>query len=137
ATSKYADNVYAMWTDFNGANGNGKIMVAVSRDRGQSFSKPVQLSTPSATTPSNTYVYPSVGPDGTVYVAFVGGYDTKNKNRVGSVYVTSSRDDGQTWTPFTFVASPVENQNPSGGVGNAAFRDGIIESFAASPTYPG
>jgi len=80
--SLYQDHVYAMWTTFNGANGNGKIMVAVSRDRGQTFSKAVQLSTPSATTPGNTYVYPSIGPDGTVYVAFEGGFDL-NKNKVG------------------------------------------------------
>ena len=133
-TSRYADHVYAMWTDFNGANGNGKIMVSVSRDRGASFSKPVTLSSPGYTTPGNTYVYPSVGPDGTVYVAFVGGYDL-NKNKVGSVYVAKSTDDGQTWIPFTRAASPIEN--PNGFLANTNFRDGIIENFAASPTYPG
>ena len=135
SASRYADHVYAMWTDFNGANGNGKVMVSVSRDRGASFSKPITLTSPGYTTPANTYVYPSVGPDGTVYVAFVGGYDTKNKNRVGSVYVAKSTDDGQTWAPFTLAASPVEN--PNGFLPNTNFRDGIIENFAASPTYPG
>ena len=135
AASKYADHVYAMWTDFNGANGNGKIMVAVSRDQGQSFSKPIQLSTPSAATPASTYVYPSVGPDGTVYVAFVSGYDTKNKNRVGHVYVSKSVDDGKSWGPFTLAASPVED--PTGTFANTKFRDGIIENFTSSQTYPG
>jgi hypothetical protein len=129
------DHVYAMWTTFNGAGGNGKIMVSISRDRGASFSKAVQLTTPSATTPANTYVYPSIGSDGTVYVAFVSGYDTTNKNRVGHVYVTRSTDDGVTWGPFVLAASPVEN--PNGYFANTSFRDGIIESFAASPTYPG
>jgi hypothetical protein len=129
------DHVYAMWTTFNGAGGNGKIMVAVSRDRGQTFSKAVQLTTPSATTPANTYVYPSIGPDGTVYVAFVSGFDTTNKNRVGHVYVTKSVDDGVTWTPFTLAATPIEN--PLGYFPPTNFRDGIIENFAASPTYPG
>ncbi len=128
------DHVYSMWTTFNGANGNGKIMVAVSRDRGATFSKAIQLSTPSATTPGNTYVYPSVGSDGTVYVAFVGGYDL-NKNKVGHVYVTKSVDDGRTWGPFVLAASPVEN--PNGSFVNTSFRDGIIENFASSPTYPG
>ena len=135
AASKYADHVYAMWTDFNGASGNGKIMVAVSRDRGQSFSKPIQVSTPSAATPANTYVYPSVGPDGTVYVAYVSGYDTTNKNRVGHVYVTKSVDDGKTWGPFTLAASPIED--PTGTFANTNFRDGIIENFTSSQTYPG
>ena len=78
-----------MWTTFNGAAGNGKIRLAVSRDRGQTFSKAVTITPPGTTTPATTYVYPSVGSDGTLYVAFVGGFDTKNKNRVGHVYVTS------------------------------------------------
>jgi hypothetical protein len=129
------DHIYAMWTTFNGAGGNGKIMVSVSRNRGVTFSKAVQLTTPSETTPANTYVYPSVGSDGTVYVAFVGGFDTTNKNRVGHVYVTKSVDDGRTWGPFVLVASPGEN--PNGFLPNTSFRDGIIENFAASPTYPG
>jgi hypothetical protein len=133
--SQYHDHVYAMWTTFNGANGNGKIMVSVSRDRGQTFSKAVQLTAPSATTPGNTYVYPSVGSDGTVYVAFVGGYDL-NKNRAqGHVYVTRSTDDGQTWGQFVEAATPIEN--PHGFFPPTNFRDGIIENFAASPTYPG
>jgi hypothetical protein len=131
--SIYHDHVYAMWTTFNGTNGNSKIMVAVSRDRGATFSKAVQLTSPSATTPGNTYVYPSVGQNGTVYVAFVGGYDL-NKNKVGHVYVTKSVDDGKTWGPFTIAASPIEN--PHGYFPPTKFRDGIIENFAASPTYP-
>jgi hypothetical protein len=135
AASKNADHVYAMWTDFNGAGGNGKIMEAVSRDRGQTFSKPIQVSTPSAATPANTYVYPSVGPDGTVYVAYVSGYDTTNKNRVGHVYVAKSVDDGKSWGPFTLAATPVEN--PNGAFANTNFRDGIIENFTSSQTYPG
>ena len=133
-TSKYADHVYAMWTTFNGANGNGKIAVAVSRDRGQTFSKVTTLSEPKYTTPGNTYVYPSVGPDGTVYVAFVGGFDL-NKNKVGAVYVTKSTDDGVTWGPFVKAASPIEN--PNGFLANTSFRDGIIENFASSETFPG
>ena len=128
------DHVYAMWTTFNGANGNGKIMVSVSRDRGATFSKAVQLSTPSETTPGNTYVYPSIGPEGTVYVAFIGGFDL-NKNKVGHVYVTKSMDDGKTWAPFVIAASPIEN--PNGSFANTNFRDGIIENFAASPSHPG
>ncbi len=135
ASSRYHDHVYAMWTVFNGSNGNGKLRVAISRDRGQSFTKAVDLQTPNYTTPATTYVYPSVGPDGTVYVAFVGGYDTKNKNRSGAVYVTKSTDDGVTWGPFVQAATPVED--PTGTFANTNFRDGIIESFAPSQTYPG
>ena len=133
--AEYQDHVYAMWTTFNGASGNGKIRLAVSRDRGQTFAKPVTITPPGTTTPATTYVLPSVGVDGTLYVAFVGGFDTKNKNRVGHVYVTKSIDDGVTFGPFVEAASPGEN--PNGFLPNTNFRDGIIESFAASPTYAG
>lgn len=131
----YQDHVYAMWTTFNGAAGNGKIRVAVSRDRGQTFSKAITLTPPGTTTPATTYVYPSVGSDGTLYVAFVGGFDTTNKNRTGHVYVTKSVDDGVTFGPFVQAATPSEN--PFGFLPNTNFRDGIIENFTASPTYPG
>jgi hypothetical protein len=131
----YQDHVYAMWTTFNGAAGNGKIRLAVSRDRGQTFSAPVTITPPGTTTPATTYVYPSVGSDGTLYVAFVGGFDTTNKNRIGHVYVTRSVDDGVSFGPFVEAATP--GQNPDGFLPNTNFRDGIIEHFAASPTHPG
>jgi hypothetical protein len=131
----FQDHVYAMWTTFNGAAGNGKIRLAVSRDRGLTFSKPVTITPPGTTTPATTYVYPSVGVDGTLYVAFVGGFDTTNKNRVGHVYVTRSTDDGVSFGPFVQAATP--RQNPNGSLPNTNFRDGIIEHFAASPTHPG
>jgi hypothetical protein len=133
--SPYRDHVYAMWTTFNGAAGNGKIRLAVSRDRGQTFSKPVTITPPGITTPATTYVYPSVARDGTLYVAFVGGFDSTNKHRAGHVYVTRSVDDGVTFGPFVEAATPSEN--PDGFLPNTRFRDGIIESFSASPTYPG
>ena len=68
-------------------------------------------------------------------MAFVGGFDTKNKNRVGHVFVTKSVDDGKTFGPFVQAATPSEN--PDGFLPNTNFRDGIIENFTASPTYPG
>jgi hypothetical protein len=132
---RFQDHVYAMWTTFNGSNGNGKIRIAVSRDRGQTFAKAITITPPGTTTPATTYVYPSAGRDGTLYVAFVGGFDTKNKNRVGHVFVTKSLDDGKTFGPFVEAATPSEN--PDGFLPNTNFRDGIIENFAASPTYPG
>jgi hypothetical protein len=133
--NRFQDHVYAMWTTFNGAAGNGKIRLAVSRDRGQTFAKPITITPPGVTTPATTYVYPSVGADGTLYVAFVGGFDTTNKNRVGHVYVTRSTDDGVSFGPFVEAATPGEN--PNGSLPNTSFRDGIIESFAASPTFAG
>jgi hypothetical protein len=129
------DHVYAMWTTFNGSNGNGKLRIAVSRDRGATFAKATTLDTPNYTTPATTYVYPSIDAAGVLYVAFVGGFDTKNKNRVGAIYVTKSVDDGRTFGPYVKVAEAGEN--PNGFLPNTNFRDGIIENFSASPTYPG
>ena len=60
----FQDHVYAMWTTFNGAAGNGKIRLAVSRDRGLTFEKPVSHSPPPGVTRlprPRPYVYPSVG----------------------------------------------------------------------------
>src|SRR3954468_12510927 len=133
--TRFQDHVYAMWTTFNGAAGNGKIRLAVSRDRGQTFAKPVTISVPGTTTPAATYVYPSVGSDGTLYMAFVGGFDTTNKHRVGHVYVTRSLGDGVTFGPIVEAATPSEN--PNGFLPNTNFRDGIIEHFTASAAYPG
>jgi hypothetical protein len=53
--NRYQDRVYAMWTTFNGSAGNGKIRLAVSRDRGKTFSKAVTITPPGVTSPATTY----------------------------------------------------------------------------------
>src|SRR5260370_21858312 len=68
ALSPYRDHVYAMWSVFN--KNTTKIRIAVSRDRGATFSKAVTITAPSQTGPSNTYIYPSVDAAGVLYVAF-------------------------------------------------------------------
>jgi hypothetical protein len=57
-----------MWSVFN--KDTTKIRIAVSRDRGQTFSKAVTMTAPSQTGPSNTFIYPSVDAVGDLYVAF-------------------------------------------------------------------
>lgn len=125
------DHVYAMWAVFNG---DGiKVRESVSRDRGLTFSAPVTISAPSQTGPANTYVYPSVAPDGTLYVA-VASFGTKPGAVDADIYVTKSLDDGQTFGPWVKVARATGNP---GDFVNGNFRDGILESFAASQTYAG
>ena len=68
AGSPFRDHVYAMWSVFN--NNTTKIRIAVSRDRGRTFSKAVTVTAPSQTGPSNTYIYPSVDAAGDLYIAF-------------------------------------------------------------------
>ena len=53
-----------------------------------------------------------------------------------TIYVARSTDDGRTFgafVPITTVTMPSRR----GVLPNTRFRDGITESFAASPTYPG
>jgi len=128
----YQDHVYAMWAVFNGFT--VEVRYAISRDRGVSFSPVRKLTIPANQTgPAVTYVYPSVDAAGTVFVA-VAAFPPCCVTPA-TLYVTKSLDDGVSWAPFVKVATvPV---TPLGYLPNTTFRDGIVESFAASPTYPG
>jgi hypothetical protein len=120
-----------MWSIFDG---NGvKVRESVSRDRGQTFSAPVTISAPSMTGPCTTYVYPSVDAAGDLYVA-IAAFDCRSGATDADIYVSRSVDDGRTFGPWTRVARA--RGNPGDFV-NGNFRDGILENFAASPTYPG
>lgn len=124
------DHVYAAWSVFNGFT--SKIKVSVSRDRGQTFSKPQTLTAPQAAGPSTTYVYPSVDADGVVYAAFAAFPACCSSP--ASIWVTRSTDDGVTWEPFVQVVGGLQTV---GELPNTTFRDGILEHFAASQTHPG
>jgi hypothetical protein len=126
------DHVYAMWSVFNSST--TKIRIAVSRDRGQTFSKAVTVTAPSQTGPSNTYIYPSVDAAGTLYVAFA-SFPQNRKTSTATLYVSHSSDDGQTFAPF--VPAATAGVLPAVSLPNTTFRDGITENFTASPTYPG
>jgi hypothetical protein len=130
--NRFQDHVYAAWAVFNGNGGGIKVRMAVSRDRGQTFAKPVTITPPSQVSPGATYVYPVIDAAGNVYVSVVsfppnGGSST--------IYVARSTDDAQTFGPFVPVTSV--SSIPTSNLPNTRFRDGITESFAASPTYPG
>jgi hypothetical protein len=126
--SPYQDHVYATWDVINSRT--TKIRVAVSRDRGLTFSKAITLTSPSQSGPVNSSSYPSVDAAGNVYL----GYESDPVNGKGpsSVYVTRSTNDGVDWGPFVQAATFNVHSLP-----NTTFRLGIPESFAASPTYPG
>jgi len=128
--SKFKDRVYAMWAIFNGSA--IKVAYAWSKDRGQTFSKVQTLSPPSEVGPAVTYVIPSVGADGTVYVAVT---SFPPNGAATHIYVTSSKDGGVTWAPFSDASGVVGINDVK--LPNTRFRDGIVDSFAASPTYPG
>ena len=58
-----------------------KIRVAVSRDRGQTFSKAVTITAPNQTGPTNEFVYPAVDAAGNVYVSIASDHPSPPTGR--------------------------------------------------------
>ncbi len=129
--SPYVDHVYAMWSVFNGDA--VKIRMAKSVDRGATFTPAKTITPPSDVGPSTTYIYPSVDEAGTLY-ASVAGFPAASGSSAAELYVARSTDDGQTFTWFD--TGQVAHGTPTCCLPNTTFRDGILENFAASPTYP-
>lgn len=130
--NRYQDHVYAAWAVFNGQN-PVKVRMAVSRDRGQTFDKAVTISPPSEVGPAATYVYPSVDASGDVYVSVV---SFPPGGKPSNIYVARSTDDGRSFGPFVAAVRDV-GLLPAAALPNTRFRDGIVESFAASKTHTG
>ena len=128
--NRFQDHVYAAWAVFNGSA--IKVRMAVSRDRGQTFGKALTIATPSQVSSGATYVYPAIDAAGDVYVAVV---SFPPSGKPSQIYVARSEDDGRSFGPW--VASATPGIIPTAGLPNTRFRDGITESFTASPTYPG
>jgi len=131
--NRFQDHVYAAWAVFNGSsNGQGiKVRMAVSGDRGQTFAKAVTIAPPSQVSAGATFVYPTIDAAGNVYVSVV---SFPPNGSASTIYVARSTDDARTFS--SFVPITTVNAVPGGVLPNTRFRDGITESFAASPTYP-
>ena len=128
--NRYQDHVYAAWAVFNGQS--TKVRMAVSRDRGQTFGKAVTISAPSQVGAAATYVLPEIDAAGNVSVSVV---SFPPNGTPSTIYVARSTDDARTFgafVPITTVTLPPGEVYP-----NTRFRSGIVESFAASPSYPG
>lgn len=125
--SPYFGRVYLTWTEFRSAtatgNGNEPMMVSVSKDGGLSFGAPNQLSPAGNNGTGNGRQGSSstVGPDGTVYVAFEQG--------VNQVLVVS-RDGGQKWTRPAVIGPVTDIHDPIPG---ANFRTDSFPTIAADP----
>jgi len=130
--NRFQDHVYAAWAVFNGNGGGIKVRMAVSRDRGQTFDKAVTITPPSQVSAGATYVYPEIDAAGNVYVSVV---SFPPNGTSSTIYVARSTDDARSFGPFV----PITTVNiPPGEVyPNTRFRSGIVENFAASPTYAG
>jgi hypothetical protein len=89
---------------------------------------------PSVSGRQNFYVQPSIDERGDLYVAFASTEKDKKSGQV-TLWVAKSTDDAQTFTFFRAVTGV--GLIPTCCLPNTTFRDGIVESFAASPTYAG
>jgi hypothetical protein len=102
--------VHVAWldsTDDRSQEGVAEIQVASSTDAGRTFSDPLVASVFNETEfrPRNAYFrfwgssFPqiAVGPEGELYIAYVGRPSDKPDDD-GDVYLTSSFDDGATWS---------------------------------------
>ena len=130
------DHVYALWSVFNGAPSGGSVdlRLAVSRDRGATFTRYQSFTTPSVSGRQNFYVQPSIDANGDLYVGFASTEKDKKSGQV-TLWVAKSTDDGQTFT-FSRAVTGV-GLIPTSDLPNTTFRDGIVESFAASPNLAG
>jgi len=127
------DHVFAVWAVDNGsaAGAGAKVRMAVSRDRGATFDKGVTIGPPSEVGAAVTFVDPAIDAAGNLFVAVV---SFPPNGSASTIYVARSIDDGRTFTPFVAVATP--SLIPTAALPNTRFRDGILESFAASPSQP-
>jgi len=132
---KYQDHVYAAWTVYNGQT--AKINISVSGDRGQTFTKRATVTRPAQTGSLNEYVYPMIDAAGDLYLS-IASNSPKGTQKV--LYVARSTDDGSTFGPWIAATPPIPGFTVTVAPDcclNGGFRDGILENFAASPTYPG
>ncbi len=129
SVSQFKDRIYAAWSIFNGSS--IKVELASSDDHGDSFTKATTISSQDSVGPANTYVIPSVDAEGTLYVAMV---SFPPSGKATNIYVLVSHDGGATFTT-TVAASNVGVNDVK--LPNTRFRDGIVESFAASPSLAG
>jgi hypothetical protein len=130
--SPYRDHVYAMWSVFNGVN-TVEVFFSKSVDRGATFSPAKRITPPNQVGPANTYIYPSIDASGNLY-ASVASF-TAAGSTAAELWVARSTDDGKTFTWFDTGQRAAGTPGPD--LPNTTFRDGILENFAASPTYPG
>jgi hypothetical protein len=130
--SPYRDHVYAMWSIFNGDS--VEVDLSKSTDRGQTFSAPVRITPPNSVGPATTYIYPSVDTAGTLF-ASVASFPSSSGATAAELWVARSTDDGKTFTWFD--TGQKSRGTPGPDLPNTTFRDGILENFVASPTYPG
>ncbi len=129
-SSPCSGSVYVAFTAFHGASGNSPIKLSASSDGGASFSPPRTISTGGKSgTPYNQGADIAVGPDGSIYIAYLafqGGGNSFN-----GVSIVKSTDCGRSWSQPVFVGEINDPQAPG-----VAFRTPTFAFVAADDTDP-
>jgi len=128
--NQFQDHVYAMWAVFNGVN-TVEVFFSKSVDRGQTFTPARRITMPSTVGPAVTYVYPEIDAHGNLFVS-VAAFKAQGSTDA-ELWVAKSSDDGNSFTWYD--TGQRAHGTPGPDLPNTTFRDGILENFAASPTY--
>jgi hypothetical protein len=133
--SRFQDHVYATWDLINGNVGSTvKLRMAVSRDRGLTFSPATTIVSASIDQLRDQFSQPAVDPAGDLYVAYA---NIGTKSNVADFFVTKSADDGATFSTPVRASTGRTIGVSSARVPNTTFRDGIPFAFAVSQDLPG
>jgi hypothetical protein len=133
--NRFQDHVYATWDIIDGNVGSTvKLRMAVSRDRGLTFSPARTIVSASIDQLRDQFSQPAVDPSGDLYVAYA---NIGTKSNVADFFVTKSTDDGATFGTPVQAATGTTIGVGSVRVPNTTFRDGIPFAFAVSQDFPG
>lgn len=116
--SPHEGNVYVAWTLFPGG-GQDQILFSRSTDAGQTFSKPIKISTDVASAQGSDIV---VQPDGDVYV-FWREFEQEPPQVNDEIVFVRSTDGGQTFDAPTTVASIIPHTRADQYVSGGSARD--------------
>src|SRR5215472_13846537 len=131
--NRFQDHVYSTWDIVDGRVGSTvKLRMAVSRDRGLTFSPAQTIVSASIDQLRDQFSQPAVDPSGDLYVAYT---NIGTKTNVTDFFVTRSTDDGKTFN--TPVMAGTGRTIGVARVTNTTFRDGINFAFAVSQDFPG
>jgi len=132
AGNRFQDHIYATWDFIDGTT--VKLRFAVSRDRGQTFSKAITIASASVDQLRNQFSQTGIDSNGDLYVAYA---NIGNKTAQTDFFVMKSSDDGITFTTPVLAGSGTSIGVASGRLPNTTFRDGIPFSMAVAPDQAG
>src|SRR5258708_29900828 len=132
AGNPFQDHVYSTWDVINGTT--VKLRLAVSRDRGRTFSPATTIASASVDQLRNQFSHTGIDSQGNLYAAYA---NIGNKTSLSDFFVMKSSDDGNTFSTPVLAGSGSSIGVASGRLTNTTFRDGIPFAMAVSPDQPG